>query len=398
MPTDRNPFTRHTTRHRGITYREKADGKRTYFVRWDNTRISERPDGTRLTTETEALALQAELRQRSGKGEKIVVNSKLTFEELAETWFAGKRLRPKTTKAYRDALDLVLLPRFGSWKIAQVDADAIAKLIRELEQRGLNAVDPKRRVYPLGQSSIENYLLPLQGTLALAVRRRLIGFNPSDTLTKDERPARAEKAPPHNWTEAEIDELLAAAQRIAAQPEARQDYSFLLKLAARLGLRLGEVLGLQWQDLDKDESILHVRRQWCCHGEYGPTKTPAGVRPIPLPHDLRDELIAFRLASKFSQGSDPVFVSRNGTPLGHRNTTRRGWEAARDRAELPKLRFHDLRHAAASRLIAAGLDPVTVAAILGHDDPSVTLRIYAHLFDRQAKHDAVRLALAGGAS
>jgi integrase len=58
------------------------------------------------------------------------------------------------------------------------------------------------------------------------------------------------------------------------------------------------------------------------------------------------------------------------------------------------LTFHDLRHAAASRLIAAGLDPVTVAAVLGHEDPNVTLRVYAHLYDRRRSDEAVRSALA----
>jgi integrase len=56
--------------------------------------------------------------------------------------------------------------------------------------------------------------------------------------------------------------------------------------------------------------------------------------------------------------------------------------------------LHDLRHAAASRLIDAGLDPVTVAAFMGHEDASVTLKIYAHRFNRQKKDDAVRQALA----
>jgi integrase len=55
--------------------------------------------------------------------------------------------------------------------------------------------------------------------------------------------------------------------------------------------------------------------------------------------------------------------------------------------------FHDLRHAAASRLIDAGLDPVTVAAVLGHEDPSITLKVYAARFNRQRKDEAVRLAL-----
>ncbi|MBA3844183.1 MAG: tyrosine-type recombinase/integrase [Actinobacteria bacterium] len=92
-------------------------------------------------------------------------------------------------------------------------------------------------------------------------------------------------------------------------------------------------------------------------------------------------------------------MSLSGTPLGHRNVSRRGFEPARDLAGLPSsLTFHDLRHAAASRLIGARLDPVTVATVLGHEDPTVTLRVYAHLWDRERTDEAVRLAFAGGRS
>ena len=100
---------------------------------------------------------------------------------------------------------------------------------------------------------------------------------------------------------------------------------------------------------------------------------------IALPEGLRDELITLRLRSSPSGDDDPMFASRTGTPLGHRNLTRRGFEPARDEAGLPvSVTFHDLRHAAASRLVAGGLDPVTVAAVLGHEDATVTLRVYAH--------------------
>ena len=76
--------------------------------------------------------------------------------------------------------------------------------------------------------------------------------------------------------------------------------------------------------------------------------------------------------------------------------TRRGFEAARDEAKLdPLLSFHDLRHAAASRLIAAGIDDVVVADQLGHGDSRITRAIYAHVYDRREKMDAVRNALAG---
>ena len=83
-----------------------------------------------------------------------------------------------------------------------------------------------------------------------------------------------------------------------------------------------------------------------------------------------------------------------GTPLGHRNVTRRGFEPARDLAGLdPSLTFHDLRHAAASRLIASGIDDELIADQLGHEDSTVTRRVYAHVYGRAEKIEAVRKAL-----
>ena len=102
-----------------------------------------------------------------------------------------------------------------------------------------------------------------------------------------------------------------------------------------------------------------------------------------LPPELRDELIALRLRSPHSHDEHPIFASRNGTPLGHRNVTRRGFEPAAKEAKLEGVSMHSLRHAAASRLIRGGLDPVTVAHVLGHENATVTLKIYAHLFNRE---------------
>ena len=85
---------------------------------------------------------------------------------------------------------------------------------------------------------------------------------------------------------------------------------------------------LEAAGLDKDAAVLHVARQWLRTGEYGPTKTKAGDRRIALPADVREELVTLRLRSRFSQDEHPVFASRTGTPLGHRNVTRRGFEPA----------------------------------------------------------------------
>lgn len=360
------------------------------------------------------LDARRERAEKNGKPqEERVAPARQTFAEAAEAWFAAKRpkLRDRTAGYYRDALDLVLLPRFGRERI---DADAIAKLIRDLEREGLRAVDAERPVRPLGASSIANYLKPAQGTFAYAARRGWIPSNPFAVLTSDDRPTRDdERSPAHEWTAGELGALLAASRRLAARkvvPEARPyDYSTLLLATATLGLRLGELLGLRWGDFDKGEdanaAVLRVERQWLrptrvdgvtLPARYGPPKTRAGRRDLAVPPDLRDALIALRLRSRYSGDDDPVFASLRGTPLQHRNVTRRGFEAARDEAGLPKsLSFHDLRHAAASRLIASGVDDAMVADQIGHGDSGVTRKIYAHVYDRAAKMDAVRAALAG---
>lgn len=380
-----DPYKRHKTRSRGITYRERKDGQRTYFV-YDRGKQVAVEGG-----EKEALQLQASLRTRTAP----LVPTRTKFKLVAEAWYEQKkpRLRRRTADYYRSALDLVLLPRFGNAPVSVVDADAIAKLVRDLERDGLHALDKKRKVRPLGQSSIENYLKPLQGTMAYAVRRKLLASNPFDVMTADDRPQQEVKEDPYEWSDEELEALYAAAETLAARPESRYDYSHLIRISAKLGLRLGEALGLQWHDFDKTGS-LSIKRQWTRYGEYGPPKTPAAVRTIALPPAVRDELIALRLESRYSNEEDPIFASRRGTPLSHRNVAERGFETARDLVGIPDhLTFHDLRHAAASRLIYRGLDPVTVANVCGHEDASTTLRIYAKLFNRRETDERVRAAL-----
>jgi integrase len=140
--------------------------------------------------------------------------------------------------------------------------------------------------------------------------------------------------------------------------------------------------------------VLRVERQWTLTSELTPPKTKAGVRRIPL----SDELVRFfrelRLASRYSQETDPVFASRTGGRLRHRNVQRRAFEAARDEAGLPaELRFHDMRHAFASRCASRGVPIQTLSAVMGHADVSITQRVYVALYDRARAEDAFRAAM-----
>jgi integrase len=394
MSKQQSTFDRHgyqKTRHRGLSYRFLADGSRRYYGYVPGRgRVPLSGSGER-----EALSAYGDLRGRAARGEKIAP-ANVRFRDLAEEWLESKhRLRPSTRRNYRESLDLVLLPRFGHLKLGAIDASLIARLIRELERRGLNAIDSKRPVRPLSASSVENHLKPLNGVLQLAIRRGLLSANPYSALSRDERPQKAEYAPAHEWSDQEIEALLSAAEERSRQRDSRYDYAPLIRTAVYTGLRLGELLGLKWADLDLERGLLHVRRQWTKQGELASPKTPKSVRRVPLSPDMVASLRRYKLASRFSQETDSVFASRTGGPLGHRNVQRRGFEPARDVAELPKsITFHDLRHAFASLAAHRGVPVTVLSEVMGHSHVGVTQKVYMHLFGREQAEDAFRAAMA----
>ena len=200
----------------------------------------------------------------------------------------------------------------------------------------------------------------------------------------------------YEWDDDEIASLLRASERLARQPESRYDYSPILRLAVRTGLRLGELLGLTWGNVDLEAGVIHVRQQWTKHGEVAPPKTKKSRRRVPLGAEDVNFLRRLKLASHYSKDSDVLFTSRTGTPLGHRNVQRRGFEKARDAAGLPEhLTFHSLRHAFASYVAHRGVPVNVLSEVMGHSHIGVTQRVYVHLYGRQEAEDAFRLAMAG---
>ena len=185
---------------------------------------------------------------------------------------------------------------------------------------------------------------------------------------------------------AEIERLLAA-----CPPPGR----LMLATALYSGLRISEMLGLVWDDVDLTSGVIHVRLQLSrAHREMParrvPTKTPASVREIPLVPQLAHLLAAHKQATPFAADTDWVLATAGGTPHGHRNVAQRVLQRAARSAGLdqdgwPPLRFHDLRHTFASHLIDLGLDVAQVSRILGHARITITLDTYTHLFD-DARH------------
>ena len=162
----------------------------------------------------------------------------------------------------------------------------------------------------------------------------------------------------------------------------------LYVLAATTGMRLGELCGLRWSDVDIESAALHVRVALDRYGRVAETKTRASRRQIELPTLA---LSALRLQRRYQAeerdrlgnawqgvGSDLVFTSIIGTPLDGSNTLKYFRRFVRD-AGLPLIRLHDLRHLQASLLLAGGLHPKVVQERLGHSKTSITMDTYSHL-------------------
>jgi integrase len=169
-------------------------------------------------------------------------------------------------------------------------------------------------------------------------------------------------------------------------------------------MRLSEVLGLSWADIDFAAGVIHVRQQ-LARGRRGVPphrirpKTRASVREIPLLPQLAALLRQHKQGSRFTSGSDYVFSTARGTAFLHRNVSKRVFRRAAVDAGLDRtgrrLRFHDLRHTFASHLIIdIRLDVAQVSRILGQARTSMTLDTYTHLFEESRHGTDVRAQLA----
>lgn len=174
-----------------------------------------------------------------------------------------------------------------------------------------------------------------------------------------------------------------------------------------LGLRQGEALGLWWEDVDLAAGLLRVRRQLLRPDKkgapltFGPVRSARSRRTLALPGRLaellaehRDKQAVEREAAASWVDERLVFATAAGTPVDHRNDARE-FKALCERAGIPPYRVHDLRHTAATLLIAQGQHARVVMEVLGHSRIAVTMNVYGHVMDSQLRDaaDAVDEAL-----
>lgn len=151
------------------------------------------------------------------------------------------------------------------------------------------------------------------------------------------------------------------------------------------GLRLGEMLGLKWEDVEFDRNRILVRRQLeAVTGEMRDTKTKAGCRFVELPRFVMRDLRTWKAERPGKEKLGLAFPNAEGGPMDHFNFRSRIFHPALRRSGLRRIRVHDLRHGAASMLIASGADIASISRQLGHANVAITLSTYSHWFEKRA--------------
>ncbi|MCL6567595.1 MAG: site-specific integrase [Meiothermus silvanus] len=180
--------------------------------------------------------------------------------------------------------------------------------------------------------------------------------------------------------------------------------ALLLRVLVQLGLRKGEALGLQWRDVDFAGATLKVERQYTLQGskaDLGPLKTRAARRFIPIPADLLARLENYRRSLTEKVGSakalERIAIFPCDINAPNHYLRRLIGRIQEEHPDFPQVRIHDLRHTAASLLLARGVDVSLVSERLGHGNASVTLSVYRHLLSEERQQGVLPLEdLLGG--
>jgi integrase len=232
----------------------------------------------------------------------------------------------------------------------------------------------------IGLRTIEFTHSVFRGCLNHAVRINLLPKNPALAAS----PPKPRPDEMKILDEDQIQTFILAAQSI--QP---RNYPFF-QLALTTGMRRSELLGLKWEDLEWIRGWLVVNRQLKRNKESGfffaPPKTKAGYRTIVLGESTLTVLREHHQSwLDHRENFNPEWAAKNlmfwepdGSPLRYRRVYT-DFKSLLEEAALPDIRFHDLRHTAASQMITKGVDIITVSRRLGHAKVSVTLDIYGHL-------------------
>jgi integrase len=293
----------------------------------------------------------------------------LTVGEYLDSWLSDSvrgTVRPSTFERHEGIIRLHIKPSLGRVGLKKLTPAHVRGLHREK----LDAC--------LAPATVRKIHSTLHKALSQAVSDGIVPRNAADV--KAPRPTPEEMRP---LSETEVRAFLDVAR------ESGDRFEALYVLAITTGLRRGELLGLRWDDVTMERSTLRVGRALVREGgrhTLGETKTRRGRRQINLTPRTVSTLKAHRkkqLEEKIKltglyKDHGLIFATRVGTPINPENLVNRSFKPLLERASLPEIRFHDLRHTCATLLLGRGVHPKLVQELLGHATIAMTLDTYSH--------------------
>jgi len=320
--------------------------------------------------ESDAHRALADVRARFGDG--IAVNDREIVAARLTGWLAEKRrtLKPKTLHQYGEYVRKDLIPALGAIRLEQLRHDHVAAMVAELEAAGR------------GATTIRRIVGVLSSALSDAVRQRRLTHNAARFVALPAED-RAERTP---WTAAQAVAFVDHVHR-AGDPLAD-----LFEVIIGTGLRRGEALALCWSDVDIGGRVLTV------HPKRGTLSDVAGRLVFTAPKTKGSSAgvgLSARVVAAFERQRERqdagraewgeayqdiglVFARENGQPLRPEHVLSR-FHALTEQAGLPRVRLHDLRHLAATLMIAAGVPLALVSKVLRHSKTAITADLYSHL-------------------
>ena len=321
------------------------------------------------------------------KGE-VAFTGKIKLSEFAKRWFEEHcmaKLAPKTQRSYKNHLNNRILPALGYLDINKIRPQHIISFLRELQERKERY---DKREGKVSQASVCYSFRVLSSMMQDAVQWQIIPNNP---CRKVESPA-APKGKVRIMDEASIAMMLQALEQEPLK------YRVIILLAIDSGLRLGELMGLKWQDFELDEGMLQVTKSNQALKGLGIfTKSPkneSSVRTVMISNSMvrllkqyhsEQTKVRLQLGEKWVD-EGWLFTQWNGAPM-YPTTPSQWFKKFLERNGLPHMRFHALRHLSATVLISQGVPLKNVSSRLGHADIRTTANIYGEALqsvDRQA--------------
>ncbi|MFO7252947.1 MAG: tyrosine-type recombinase/integrase [Actinomycetes bacterium] len=353
-----------------IASRRRVPGEGTvYFHKGRNQWVAQQTvAGRRITAYGRSAAearrkLQAKLEQNVG-----TVHSDMTLESYLRRWIAWRQergeLRHESITNYAQLLRLYVIPYLGGVKLQELGTAHVDALFTELIRRKLSPATIRRVRSVLGQA------------LRQAVVWGVLRANPVEPT----RTPPVRRKEPDVWTPEETRKFFDAI---------RGDWLYpLFYTAVTTGMRLEELIALQWQDIDLEAGTITVRRALSFNRQVKPPKTPASNRTIAIPPDTVAILREHKPPE--AKPEDWVFTNRAGRPWSQANL----WEAFRTRCTWAGIRPippKNLRHLHATLLLRAGADLATIAKRLGHTGLQVAARHYIRITEDADRKGAIPL-------